>query len=77
MNVITGDEISIFPDQTKFLERLGDIKRENDILAIPGTVIEISPETISVTHPENIDVEKIFAKKNSTCANIKQTGQIG
>ncbi len=63
MNVITGDEISIFPDQTKFLERLGDIKRENDILAIPGTVIEISPETISVTHPENIDVEKIFAKK--------------
>jgi UDP-MurNAc hydroxylase len=63
MNVITGDEISIFPDQTKFLERLGDIKRINDILAIPGTVIEISPETISVTHPENIDVEKIFAKK--------------
>jgi len=63
LNMITGNETSIFPDQTKFLERLRKLGRENDILAIPGTEIEISPEEISVSSPKNVDVSEIFAHK--------------
>lgn len=63
LNVITGDEISIFPDQREFLKRLKQLDRVDDILAIPGTVIEISPESITVTQPENIDIENIFTSK--------------
>ena len=63
LNMITGNETSIFPDQTKFLERLRKLGREHDILAIPGTEIEISPEEISVSSPKNVDVSEIFAHK--------------
>ncbi|MFZ9165508.1 MAG: Rieske 2Fe-2S domain-containing protein [Ilumatobacteraceae bacterium] len=63
LNMITGNETSIFPDQTKFLERLRKLGREHDILAIPGTEIEISPEEISVSSPKNVDVSEIFAYK--------------
>ena len=63
LNIITGDETSIFPDQTKFLERLRKIGRHNDILAIPGTAIDVSPEKISVASPKDIDVSKIFTEK--------------
>jgi UDP-MurNAc hydroxylase len=63
LNMITGNETSIFPDQTKFLERLRKLGREHDILAIPGTEIEISPEEISVSSPKNVEVSEIFAHK--------------
>ena len=63
LNMITGNETSIFPDQTKFLERLRNLGRENDILAIPGTEIEISPEKITVSPPKNVDVSEIFTHK--------------
>jgi len=63
LNMINGDEISIFPDQTKFLSRLRDIGRDNDILAIPGTSIEVSPTKISVSHPTDANLERIFAEK--------------
>ena len=63
MNMITGNETSIFPDQTKFIERLRQIGRDNDILAIPGTAIDISSDKINVTSPKNIDVTKIFTQK--------------
>ena len=63
LNMITGNETSIFPDQTKFIERLRQIGRDNDILAIPGTAIDISSDKISVTSPKNIDVTKIFTQK--------------
>ena len=63
LNMITGNETSIFPDQTKFLERLRNLGRESDILAIPGTEIEISPEKITVSPPQNVDVSEIFTHK--------------
>lgn len=63
LNMITGNETSIFPDQTKFLERLRNLGRESDILAIPGTEIEISPEKITVSPPKNVDVSEIFTHK--------------
>jgi len=63
LNMITGNETSIFPDQTKFLERLRNLGRESDIVAIPGTEIEISPEKINVSPPKNVDVSEIFEQK--------------
>ena len=63
LNMITGNETSIFPDQTKFLERLRNLGRKSDILAIPGTEIEISPEKINVSPPKNVDVSEIFSHK--------------
>ncbi|MFM7258057.1 MAG: Rieske 2Fe-2S domain-containing protein [Acidimicrobiaceae bacterium] len=63
LNMITGNETSIFPDQTKFLERLQNLGRENDILAIPGTEIEISPEKINVSPPKKVELSEIFTHK--------------
>ena len=65
LNVIDGDEISIFPDQQEFLKRLRNDGRKNDILAIPGTVIEISLNQITVTHPQNTELRDIFENKQT------------
>ena len=51
LNVIRGDEPSIFPDQREFLARLGAVGRRG-VLNVPGTTIEVGPGSISVTHPE-------------------------
>jgi len=50
-NMVTGEELSIFPDQTQFisrLERLGRVAALN----IPGTTIETSRGSIRVEHPD-------------------------
>ncbi len=63
LNVITGDELSIFPDQRSFLSRL-DQAGHRGVLAIPGTEIEISPHEIKVLHPiADADVAAIFDDK--------------
>jgi UDP-MurNAc hydroxylase len=63
LNVITGDEPSIFPDQTEFIARLEAVGRRG-ILAIPGTEIDITPEGVTVTHPvPELEVEQIFSNK--------------
>jgi UDP-MurNAc hydroxylase len=63
-NMITGDELSIFPDQRVFMQRLAAAGR-NGVLAIPGTVIDISPDAITVTHPmPDADVAAIFEHKD-------------
>jgi UDP-MurNAc hydroxylase len=36
LNIVNGDELSIFPDQRVFMDRLADEGHEG-ILAIPGT----------------------------------------
>jgi UDP-MurNAc hydroxylase len=63
MNMITGDENSIFPDQTKFLQKLKGLGRTKDILAIPGTTVDITPQSISVSQPENTNLAEIFDQK--------------
>jgi len=63
-NVITGDELSIFPDQRSFLSRL-DAAGHRGILAIPGTEIDVTRDSITVTHPmDDSAVADIFASKS-------------
>jgi UDP-MurNAc hydroxylase len=63
LNVITGDEPSIFPDQQSFMRRLAAAGHRG-VLAIPGTAIDISSSSITVTHPiADTAVEEIFARK--------------
>lgn len=65
LNVIRGDEPSIFPDQRSFLARL-DAAGHRGILAIPGTEIEITPDDIVVRHPVPDDaVAAIFDDKEA------------
>jgi len=59
-NVITGDELSIFPDQRSFLSRL-EAAGHRGILAIPGTEIDVNRDAITVTHPTgDAEVTEIF-----------------
>ncbi len=63
LNMITGDELSIFPDQRSFMARLGAAGRHG-ILAIPGTEIEITPSELRVVHPmPDTEVAAIFSDK--------------
>jgi UDP-MurNAc hydroxylase len=50
-NMITGDELSIFPDQTEFINRMNASGNNAAVMNIPGTAIEISPTEVRVTHP--------------------------
>jgi UDP-MurNAc hydroxylase len=65
LNMISGDEVSIFPDQRAFLARL-DGAGHRGILAIPGTSIEIGTDGFDVVHPiPDADVQAIFDDKES------------
>ena len=69
-NVITGDELSIFPDQTQFLSRLQEASR-NGIMNMPGTQITIGNE-LQVDHPiPTADMQKIFSDKLSYLRNYQ------
>lgn len=65
LNVIRGDEPSIFPDQRSFLDLLAR-SGHHGLLAIPGTTIEVTPDTIEVDHPiPDDEVAAIFADKEA------------
>lgn len=65
LNMITGDEVSIFPDQRAFLARLADAGRVG-ILAIPGTEIVSTTSDTAVHHPfPDTEVEAIFSDKET------------
>src|SRR4029079_16728580 len=63
LNVSDGDELSIFPDQRSFMQRLTAAGRQG-VLAIPGTAIDVSDGSITVTQPiPDADVAAIFDHK--------------
>ena len=63
LNVITGDEPSIFPDQRSFLARLASAGHSG-VLAIPGTTIDFTTDSMTVTHPiADEAVNQIFDDK--------------
>lgn len=62
LNVIDGDELSIFPDQTAFANRLAAIGRLS-VTNVPGTTIECGSES-APRHPiSEDDVREIFTHK--------------
>ncbi|HKA02830.1 MAG TPA: Rieske 2Fe-2S domain-containing protein [Acidimicrobiales bacterium] len=66
LNVVAGDEISIFPDATAFLERLRKDGIDTGVLAIPGTTIDVTSDTITVDQPvPDDDLGAIFADKGA------------
>jgi UDP-MurNAc hydroxylase len=66
LNVIDGDELSIFPDQTVFLDRLESAGIRSGRLAIPGTTFELRPDEVTVSHPlPEAEVRSIFEDKRS------------
>ncbi len=65
LNVIEGDEPSIFPDQRSFLSRLRAVERLG-ILVIPGTTIEVTPDDLRIEHPlPEAQVAAIFDEKEA------------
>ena len=75
-NVITGDELSIFPDQRVFLDLLAERWKDNGILAIPGTTIDIATGR-HPHHPSNgrrRGRARSSPTKRATCAATRPTG---
>ena len=65
LNLIIGDEISIFPDQRVFLDRLRAQGRTG-LCNIPGTTIELRPDGATVVHPLPLaEVNEIFTDKRA------------
>ncbi|MFM8016393.1 MAG: MBL fold metallo-hydrolase, partial [Actinomycetota bacterium] len=60
-NMITGDEISIFPDQSRFSERLRAKDRATAV-SVPGTTIEVEHGEVRVKHPGS-DADAPFSDK--------------
>ncbi len=55
-NMITGDELSIFPDQTKFIARLLGVGNDRGVLNIPGTMVEVTADSVRVVHPTTDEI---------------------
>ena len=70
-NMIDGDEVSIFPDQTQFISRLSQQGRRAE-RNIPGSTISVANGAVRVTHPDK-DVEAPFSDKR----NYLRTYQAG
>jgi UDP-MurNAc hydroxylase len=65
LNVVDGDELSIFVDQRAFMDRLAAAGHRG-ILAIPGSTITIDEGEIGVAHPlPDAAVEAIFTDKGA------------
>jgi UDP-MurNAc hydroxylase len=74
-NVITGDELSIFPDQRSFIERLDRVGRSG-LLVVPGTSIDIDTSGCNVVHPMADDaVRAIFDDKATYLAGYRADWQ--
>jgi len=71
LNIVDGDAAdppSIFVDQRTFLRRL-DASGHRGLLAIPGTIIEVGADAITVQHPvPDADVAAIFEHKGQYLA---------
>ena len=70
LNMITGGEMSIFPDQREFIRRLSAAGRDNAAMTIPGTSFTVvadphgGPGVVTVEQPLPGDgVSQLFARK--------------
>jgi UDP-MurNAc hydroxylase len=65
VNMIDGNEMSIFPDQTQFLAKLEDAGHQG-VMNVPGTEINVTADSIDVTHPmPETEMQSIFTDKRA------------
>jgi UDP-MurNAc hydroxylase len=50
LNYFGEDDVSIFPDQTVFINRLSQLDVGQPILNIPGTCVTVTPDRIDIQH---------------------------
>jgi UDP-MurNAc hydroxylase len=60
-NMIRGDELSIFPDQSVFIDRLSQ-RGVRAALNVPGSTITVENDEVVVEHPD-LDVNEPFTNK--------------
>lgn len=70
LNVLTGEELSIFPDQRSFLVMLAEAGRRG-ILAIPGTVIDVASLEVDLPCTQS-EIDAIFTDKTGYLARYQQ-----
>ena len=73
LNVVTGDEISIFSDASAFLERLAKDDIDTGVLVVPGSTVEVTPDAVTVRHQQpDHEVAAIFAEKATYLRRYQQ-----
>lgn len=66
LNMVTGEETSIFPDQIEFQKRMSDIGRLNAATTIPGTSFTVIGGGVTVEQPmSGEDITRIFTEKTA------------
>jgi UDP-MurNAc hydroxylase len=71
-NVISGDELSIFPDQSEFLRRLSQMNLGRGVMNIPGTVVTIQNGSVEVAQPcDESQLATIFENKGEYLQQYK------
>lgn len=64
LNMVTGDEVSIFPDQMEFQKRMSGIGRLNAATTIPGTTFTVIGGGVTVEQPcGGEELSAIFSNK--------------
>ena len=66
LNMFSNDDVSIFPDQTVFIDRLAKRGVKQPTVNVPGTCVEVTSSDVVVTHPAPIEeVMRPFTDKQS------------
>ena len=66
LNMIDGDEISIFPDQAEFLRRLEAAGIGTGRLLVPGSSVTVAPDGVRVEHDRpDAEVADVFRHKRA------------
>jgi UDP-MurNAc hydroxylase len=55
LNMFSNDDVSIFPDQTIFIDRLTKRGVKQPTVNVPGTCVEVTSSDVVVTHPAPIE----------------------
>ena len=64
LNMFSNDDVSIFPDQTIFIDRLAKRGVKQPTVNVPGTCVEVTSRDVVVTHPAPIaEVMRPFTDK--------------
>jgi UDP-MurNAc hydroxylase len=66
LNDLGGDPANIFLDQSEFIAYLAERQINNTWLMGPGSVLEIGPDDVGVTHPGGVaTLERAFVEKKA------------